>query len=292
MTNPQRLTVAIPAAPKVGLDAATGVFHRFIQRHLIEGFLFDVADYRHVPNGPGMMLVGGEVDYGLTQSQFSVTLKRSANDTATQFRTAVRFLLGAVDQIEEDGSLPTVFDTSTWTVTVADRRLGSAADVQSALLSELAPVAEEVFGAGSTAAAEPTGDPRDLPTLRITAASVGGVLEALGGNQAARQSDWDITVRDLVALQESGDEFTLVDVREPNEREIVSIGGTLIPLGELGEHLDDLDKDAHIVVYCRAGYRGPKAVSQLREAGFTDAWNLLGGVMAWVDHIDPSLAKY
>lgn len=290
--NPQRLTVSIPAVPKVGLDAATGVFHRFIQRHLVEGFVLDVADYRHVPHGPGMMIVGGEVDYGLTETAFSVTLKRLPDDAATQFRTAVRFLLGAVEQIDEDGALPTVFDRSAVTVVVADRRLGAADQVQQALLADIAPVAAEIFGAGTEVAAVTIEDPRSLPSVVVRAASVEGVLESLGGNQASRQSPWDVTVREVVRLQESGESFTLLDVREPGEFERVNIGGQLLPLGELGERLDELDKDAHVVVHCRAGYRGAKAVAQLRDAGFTNAWNVNGGLMAWADHIDPSLPKY
>lgn len=290
--NPQRLTVSIPAAPKVGLDAATSVFHRFIQRHLVEGFILDVADYRHVTNGPGMMIIGGEVDYSLTETTFSVTLKRLGDDAASQFRTAVRFLLGAVEQIDEDGALPTAFDRSSLTVVVADRRLGTVDEVQAALLADIAPVAAEVFGAGTEVAPVAIDDPRSLPSVVVSAARVDGVLESLGGNQASRQSPWDVTVRDVVRLQESAATFTLLDVRELGEFERVNIGGQLVPLGELGERLDEFEKDAHIVVHCRAGYRGAKAVEQLREAGFTNAWNVNGGLMAWVDHIDPSLPKY
>lgn len=290
--NPQRLTVSIPAAPKVGLDAATGVFHRFIQRHLVEGFILDVADYRHVPNGPGMMIVGAEVDYSLTESSFSVTVKRQPDDAAVQFRTAVRWLLGALDEIDEDGALPTVFDRSAWTVTLADRKLGPPEQIQAELLAELAPVAKSVFGAGTSVSAGPIADPRILPSVVISAAQVDGVLASLGGNQASRQSPWDITVRELVRLREAGADFTLLDVREPGEFETVNIGGRLLPLGDLGDHLDELDSQAHIVVHCRAGYRGAQAVEKLRDAGFTDAWNLNGGLMAWVDHIDPGLPKY
>ncbi|MCE5288363.1 MAG: hypothetical protein LLG14_03885 [Nocardiaceae bacterium] len=289
--NPLKLTVAIPATPGADLSNAAGVFHRFIQRSLVEGFILDVADYRHVPDGPGVMLVGQDLDYNLTPSSFSVTLKRRGTSIEEQYRDAVRILLGAADQITEDGGLPTTFDFSSWTVTVADRKLGTREEILAATLSAVSPVAEDVFGKADVAAVE-NADPRTLPQVAVAVSGAEGVLDKLGGNQAARQSKWDISARDLKKLRESGADFTLLDVREESEYETVNIGGKLVPLGELDVRIEEFAQDTHIVAHCRAGFRGAEAVEKLRAAGFENAWNLNGGIMAWVDYIDPSLPRY
>jgi sulfur-carrier protein adenylyltransferase/sulfurtransferase len=84
----------------------------------------------------------------------------------------------------------------------------------------------------------------------------------------------------------------VLDVREESEHETVNLGGTLIPLAQLPDRLDELDRDATVLVHCRAGSRGGKAVVLLREAGFDDAWNVNGALVAWADRIDPSTLRY
>ena len=108
----------------------------------------------------------------------------------------------------------------------------------------------------------------------------------------AAQSPWDISVEDLKKLRDERADFTLLDVREPREVEICHLDGKLIPLGQLPTRLDELDRNAHIVVHCRSGGRSANAVKVLRGAGFTNAWNLNGGILAWIDRIDPSLTRY
>jgi adenylyltransferase/sulfurtransferase len=108
----------------------------------------------------------------------------------------------------------------------------------------------------------------------------------------AQQSEWDITVEELKVLRDEGGEHVLVDVRESHEVESVEIGGKHIPLGELAERLEELPKDAKIVVHCKLGGRSAKAVEIMRAEGFGDAWNLQGGIFAWIDRVDPSLPKY
>ena len=108
----------------------------------------------------------------------------------------------------------------------------------------------------------------------------------------SKQSDWDITVEDLKKLREDEAGFVLIDVREPHEREICEIGGDLIPLGSFAARIDEIDRGAHVVVYCRSGARSAKAVTALRAAGFGNAWNVQGGILAWADRIDPSVTKY
>lgn len=108
----------------------------------------------------------------------------------------------------------------------------------------------------------------------------------------SQQSPWDMSVEDLKQLLDDEAEFVLIDVREEREFEICNLGGDLIPLGALPERIGELDASAHVVVYCRSGARSAKAVELLREAGFENAWNVQGGILAWIDRIDPSLTRY
>ncbi|MDD3181818.1 MAG: rhodanese-like domain-containing protein [Alphaproteobacteria bacterium] len=76
----------------------------------------------------------------------------------------------------------------------------------------------------------------------------------------------------------------LLDVREPSEFETTHIkGATLIPLGTLPDHLSEIPKDRRVVVYCRSGHRSARAVSFLKQQGFTKIENLSGGMNAWTD---------
>ncbi len=103
----------------------------------------------------------------------------------------------------------------------------------------------------------------------------------------------ETTVEELKRRFDAGDDTFLLDVREPQEYQICTIpGSTLIPLGDLPSRLSELEGRRNIVVHCKSGVRSAKAVKLLREAGFGDAVNLQGGILAWVDRIDPSLPKY
>jgi adenylyltransferase/sulfurtransferase len=106
------------------------------------------------------------------------------------------------------------------------------------------------------------------------------------------QSAWDIAVEDLKALRDQGADFVLVDVREPREFEVCNLGGQLIPLGQLADRMDELDAGSHVVVHCKSGGRSAKAVELLRGSGFSNTWNVQGGILAWIDRIDPSLTRY
>jgi molybdopterin/thiamine biosynthesis adenylyltransferase/rhodanese-related sulfurtransferase len=92
-----------------------------------------------------------------------------------------------------------------------------------------------------------------------------------------------------------GDDVYLVDVREPNEYEIVSIpGATLIPKGEFlsGAALEKLPQNKRVVLHCKSGARSAECLAIVKDAGFSDAVHLGGGVLAWVNQIDPSLPTY
>lgn len=103
----------------------------------------------------------------------------------------------------------------------------------------------------------------------------------------------DTTVEDLKTRIDGKDEVLVLDVREPQEFQICRIpGSTLIPLNDLPQRLAELEGYKDMVVHCKSGVRSAKAVKLLHEAGFSDAKNLRGGILAWIDEIDPSLPKY
>src|SRR4029079_9570226 len=90
-----------------------------------------------------------------------------------------------------------------------------------------------------------------------------------------------------------GDKLTIVDVREPNEYQINRIGGSrLIPLGDIPKRYDELNRNEEIVVQCKMGGRSAKAADFLRSVGFTRVLNLKGGILDWIDKVDPTQPKY
>lgn len=91
----------------------------------------------------------------------------------------------------------------------------------------------------------------------------------------------EITVQELADQLQAKKTIYLIDVRQPEEHQAFNIGGVLIPLTSLAEHLDTIPKDASIVVYCRSGQRSHKAQEFLSKAGFAHVRNLRGGVLAW-----------
>jgi len=104
-----------------------------------------------------------------------------------------------------------------------------------------------------------------------------------------------ITATDLKGMLDRDEDIFLVDVREPNEYEIVSIpGATLIPKGEFlsGAALERLPQDRRIVLHCKSGARSAEALAVIKDAGFSDAVHVGGGVLAWISQIDPSLPSY
>ncbi|WP_326946339.1 adenylyltransferase/sulfurtransferase MoeZ [Amycolatopsis sp. NBC_01307] len=112
---------------------------------------------------------------------------------------------------------------------------------------------------------------------------------------ATAASGSTITPAELKAKFDNGDNFALIDVREPHEYEIVNIkGATLIPKDRIlsGEALAELPQDKPIVLHCKSGARSAEALAALHAAGFKDATHLGGGVLAWAKQIDPSLPTY
>ena len=94
----------------------------------------------------------------------------------------------------------------------------------------------------------------------------------------------NITVEELKSRMDSGEELTIIDVREPSEYAEFNIGGRLFPLGQIAsmqlESLEDY-KDKELIIHCKAGSRSMQACVVLEQAGFTNVVNVLGGTMAW-----------
>jgi len=101
-----------------------------------------------------------------------------------------------------------------------------------------------------------------------------------------------ITCDELKQRLDAGDKPFILDVREPEEYETCNLGGTLIPLEQLGGRLTELPRDREIIVHCKAGGRSARAVELLRQKGFKNAKNLDGGIMEWRSRIDSSLQAY
>jgi adenylyltransferase/sulfurtransferase len=113
------------------------------------------------------------------------------------------------------------------------------------------------------------------------------------GPTEAPVNEWEITPIELKRRLDAGDDLFILDVREPNEYQINRIpASTLIPLGEIPRRYQELDTTREIVVHCKMGGRSAKAVDYLRTVGFTKVKNLRGGILEWIDTVDPSQPKY
>ena len=103
-----------------------------------------------------------------------------------------------------------------------------------------------------------------------------------------------ITVSELKAKMDAGEDIQLIDVRQPDEYAFAKIDGAkLIPLGEVIGRMDEIDPTRETVIHCKMGGRSAKAIEALERSGFTgNLSNLVGGITAWSNEIDPSVPKY
>jgi molybdopterin/thiamine biosynthesis adenylyltransferase/rhodanese-related sulfurtransferase len=108
----------------------------------------------------------------------------------------------------------------------------------------------------------------------------------------AALDEYSITVTDVKGKLDRGESIFLLDVREPQEYEIANLGGHLIPLNDLARRVHELDSSQDIVVYCHSGVRSGRAVEFLKQIGFRKVKNLVGGIDAWAEEIDPSMPRY
>lgn len=104
----------------------------------------------------------------------------------------------------------------------------------------------------------------------------------------------EITATELKAKFDAGEDFQLIDVRQPEEFAFAHIeGAKLIPLGEIVKRMDEIDPTRETIVQCKAGGRSAEAINRLRGAGFEgELKNLRGGITAWSNEVDPKVPKY
>ena len=102
----------------------------------------------------------------------------------------------------------------------------------------------------------------------------------------------EISVQELMEMMDKGEDFQLIDVREDFEYEVSNLGGVLIPLGGILIEADKVAKDKPVIVQCRSGKRSAAAIMQLEQLGYTNLYNLQGGILAWANEIDPTISVY
>jgi sulfur-carrier protein adenylyltransferase/sulfurtransferase len=101
-----------------------------------------------------------------------------------------------------------------------------------------------------------------------------------------------ITVKELKARLDAGEDVQLIDVREPYEAQIAQMGGKLIPKGDVPNRLAEIDRNREVVVHCKSGGRSQQISEFLKQAGYERVANVAGGITAWSNEIDPSVPKY
>jgi rhodanese-related sulfurtransferase len=102
----------------------------------------------------------------------------------------------------------------------------------------------------------------------------------------------EITVLELKQWIDEGKDFQLIDVREPFEYEMSNINGENIPLAGITIEADKISTEKPVVMQCRSGARSAAALQQLERLGYTNVYNLKGGILAWAAQIDPELRVY
>ena len=111
--------------------------------------------------------------------------------------------------------------------------------------------------------------------------------------QSTAVADGELDPTTVKQMIDRGEKFVLIDVREPHEYKICNIPfAKLIPLGELPKRVSELDPADQIVAHCKSGARSAKAVDFLKQAGFKQVKNMKGGILAWSDKVDSTVAKY
>lgn len=113
-----------------------------------------------------------------------------------------------------------------------------------------------------------------------------------GWDDYTREEAFEITVEQLKQRLDKKDDIFILDVREPQEYEICNLKGHLIPLRDLPRRINELDTAKEIVVHCKLGGRSRAAVEFMKQSGFRKLKNLVGGIDAWAERIDPTMPRY
>ena len=102
----------------------------------------------------------------------------------------------------------------------------------------------------------------------------------------------EITVQELKEKLDNSEEFQLIDVREPVEYEICNLNGELIPMGIILSESEKIARDKVVIIHCKSGGRSGAIVNELEKIGFTNLYNLKGGILAYAREIDPKMTTY
>lgn len=185
--QPQRLSCKFEVSPdplaKPDLHPFIALFHRFIQQQTLDGLLIDVADYAHVPDGPGVMLIGHEADYALDladgRAGLLVLRKRPDGlDLPALLRDTLRRGLRAIDAIEADGSTGLHFATGSLTLQIVDRLAApNDAETYAATSAALLPVLRDVYGEKVELERAHADDPRKTLAFRVSAREAAAAAE-------------------------------------------------------------------------------------------------------------------
>lgn len=117
--------------------------------------------------------------------------------------------------------------------------------------------------------------------------------EQFCGMKAVEKPIKEISAKELYDLQVRGENIQIIDVREPHEYDIVNIGAELIPLSTVSNNADRIDRNKKVIFHCKMGGRSAKAIRELEEKfGFKNLYNLKGGILGWIDAVQPELTKY
>ena len=120
--------------------------------------------------------------------------------------------------------------------------------------------------------------------------------EFCSGSRAAesvRSEVKEIQPAQLAERIATGEELEIIDVREPFEWELGHIpGARLVPLNRIADEIPRLDKRRETILYCKIGARSRFAAEQLADAGLSEVRNLTGGILRWIDEVDPTMTRY
>ena len=199
--TPRRISAKLFAQPDpaaaLDLRPFIGLFHRFIQEDALDGLLLDVADYGHVPAGPGVILIGHDVDYAIDRTDgragLLTTRKRHPDlPLGELLRDTLRRALIAAEQVEADASAGLRFATGEIELRFVDQlAVPNTQEAYESVCKEIEPVAIRLFGAsGFELARARADDPREMLTVTLSVLSDPGtsgavdasaLLERLGG---------------------------------------------------------------------------------------------------------------
>ncbi len=127
-------------------------------------------------------------------------------------------------------------------------------------------------------------------TIGVADTPQGGQLHIENPNEAKSVSS--LSVLELQALIRAGEEFELIDVRSPEERELASIEGSRLLDRTTAAELEKLPADHRVIFYCHSGQRSQIAAQEFASNGHPNVYNLMGGIDAWSTEIDPQVPRY